>query len=214
VSDEAAGNLRRFVAGGGTLVVSFFSGVVDPFDHVRLGGYPGAFRELLGLRVEDFEPLAEGQRVNLRFAAGGRGRARTWSELITPLGAEVVASFDDGSLDGRPAVLRHRFGEGAAWYVGTAPGQASMERILRRAWTDAGVTPAAEAPEGVEAVRRVGAGGGLLFLLNHGREEVEVPVPCGGMELITGRELTADRLRLGARGVAIVREPSADAARA
>ena len=27
--------------------MSFFSGIVDGRDHIRLGGYPGAFRELL-----------------------------------------------------------------------------------------------------------------------------------------------------------------------
>jgi beta-galactosidase len=210
VSDEAADNLRAYVESGGTLVMSFFSGIVDPSDHVRLGGYPGAFAEVLGLRVEDFEPLAEGERVGLRFADGERARGRTWSELITPLGAEVIAAFEGGSLDGRPAVLRHELGRGAAWYLGTAPGRLATERILRRAWTEAGVTPAAEAPEGVEAVRRVTGSGGLLFLLNHGPGEVEVSVPSGGMELITGRPLTADRLVLGPREVAIVREPPAE----
>jgi beta-galactosidase len=197
VSDEAAENLRRFVAAGGTLLVSFFSGVVDPNDHVRLGGYPGAFRELLGLRVEDFEPLATEQRVGLRFAASGDGLARTWSERITPMGAEVVAKFEGGG----PAVLRHGFGRGVAWYVGTAPEPEAMRRVLAQAWTEAGVTAAAAVPDGVEAVRR----GDLLFLLNHGVEDVDVSVPSGCMELITGRALETDRLRLGPRDVAIVR---------
>jgi beta-galactosidase len=200
VSDEAAENLRRFVADGGALVVSFFSGVVDTNDHVRLGGYPGAFRELLGLRVEDFEPLAADQQVGLRFADGGDGGAHTWSEMITPLGAEVVATFDGGG----PAVLRHTFGQGVAWYVATAPDPEAMRRVLRWAWTEAGVSAAAVVPDGVEAVRR----GDLLFLLNHGVEAVDVSVPSGCMELITGRALETDRLRLGPRDVAIVAGPA------
>jgi len=197
VGDEAAANLRRFVADGGTLVVGFFSGLVDECDHVRLGGYPGAFRDLLGLRIEDFAPLAPDVEVSLRFAEGGDGRARAWSELITPLGAEVVAAFADGG----PAVLRNAFGRGVAWYVGTEPEPEAAARILRRACEEAGVAPAAAAPDGVEAVRR----GDLLFLLNHGVEGVDVPVPSGCMELITGRALESDRLRLGPRDVAIVR---------
>jgi beta-galactosidase len=197
VSDDAAENLRRYVADGGTLVVSFFSGIVDPSDHVRLGGYPGAFRDLLGLRVEDFEPLAGDQRVGLCFADGGDGAAGTWSELVTPLGAEVVATFDGGG----PAVLRNGYGRGVAWYVGTAPEQEAMRRILARVWSEAGVGAVAAMPDGVEAVRR----GDHLFLLNHGVEDVDVSVPSGCMELITGRALDADRLRLGPRDVAIVR---------
>jgi beta-galactosidase len=206
--DEAAANLRAFVERGGTLVMGFFSGIVDPSDHVRLGGYPAAFADLLGLTVEDFAPLAAGEELGLAFAGGEgfpNGTARTWSELISPHGAQVVASFVGGALDGRPAVLRHGFGGGAAWYVGTAPDGATLERILRLAWAEAGVAPAAEGmPDGVEAVRRATPGGELLFLLNHGADEVEAPVPAGGVELLSGRPVPDGRLRLAGRGVAIV----------
>ena len=199
VSDAAAENLRRYVAEGGTLVVSFFSGMVDPSDHVRLGGYPGALRDVLGLRVDDFEPLAAGQRVGLRFADGVDGSAHTWSEAITALGAEAVATSEGGG----PAVLRHSFGLGVALYVGTALEPAAMDRFLRRVWAEAGVLAVASVPHGVEAVRR----GGLLFLLNHGVEEVDVSVPSGCMELIAGRAVETGRLRLGPRDVAIVADP-------
>ena len=82
VSDSAAANLTRYVEAGGQLVCNFFSGIVDPNDAVRLGGYPGAFRQLLGVRVEEFYPLLEHQTVTL--ADGGTGRV--WTELLTPVG--------------------------------------------------------------------------------------------------------------------------------
>ena len=47
-----------YVEGGGTCVVTYFSGIVDENDHVRLGGYPGAFRELLGVRDRGVLPAA------------------------------------------------------------------------------------------------------------------------------------------------------------
>jgi beta-galactosidase len=40
LTDAGAESLRRFVAGGGVLVVSFGSGLVDAAGQVRLGGYP------------------------------------------------------------------------------------------------------------------------------------------------------------------------------
>src|SRR5439155_650823 len=39
VGDRAAAELVEFVHGGGTLVMSFFSAIVDPNEHIRLGGY-------------------------------------------------------------------------------------------------------------------------------------------------------------------------------
>ena len=96
VTDEGAESLRRFVAGGGVLVVSFGSGLVDGAGQVRLGGYPGALRDLLGIRVEEFFPLPDGETVPLTNGAHGR----TWSELMTVTGAGVLASYAAGP---RPA---------------------------------------------------------------------------------------------------------------
>src|SRR5690606_901411 len=53
--------LTAFVEGGGHLVTTYFSGVVDQDDHAWLGGYPGALRDLLGIRVEEFAPLLDGE---------------------------------------------------------------------------------------------------------------------------------------------------------
>src|SRR5690606_14813390 len=63
LDDAAAANLAGFVAAGGTLVVGPYSGIVDEHDHVRLGGYPGALRDLLGVRVTEFFPLDAGEQV-------------------------------------------------------------------------------------------------------------------------------------------------------
>jgi len=194
VGDGAAAGLARYVDAGGTLVMSFFSGIVDEFEHVRLGGYPAPFRELLGLRVEDFLPLPQGETVDL-VLGDRRGRGEIWSELVTPAGAETVARFSSGGLQGQPAVTRHRFGRGTAYYLATRPDGASMASILAEACRGAGVEAVASVPAGVEAVRRQGDDGSFLFLLNHADAGVEVPV--GGQ-----------RVSLGPRDVAVVRETS------
>jgi hypothetical protein len=61
VDDATAAKIEAYVAAGGTVVIGFFSGIVDANEHIRLGGYPAPFRKLLGLRVEEFAPMAEGE---------------------------------------------------------------------------------------------------------------------------------------------------------
>jgi beta-galactosidase len=91
--------------------------------------------------------------------------------------------------------------------VATAPDPATLAALLRRAWTEAGVEPAApDLPEGVEAVRRVTGDTRLLFVLNHRPEGVEVPLPAGGVDLLSGEAVAEGRLALPARGVAIIQE--------
>jgi beta-galactosidase len=206
VSDEAAENLAAYVEAGGTLVMSFFSGIVDPFEHIRLGGYPQPFKRLLGLEVVDWLPLADGDEIKLKFPDGTQSRGDLWSELVTLSGAKALASFASSTLDGHPAVTSHAFGKGRAIYIATRPDSTGMARILREAWTHAGVKPELEAPPGVSSVRRVGPRSSLLFLLNHRDVPVEVPVADPGVNLVDGAEVHRGLLRLGPRGVAVISE--------
>ena len=206
VGDEGAANLNEFVKAGGTLVMSFFSGIVDPFEHIRLGGYPEPFRRTLGLSVLDWLPLADGEEVKLDFSDGTQGRADLWSELIEPHGAEVVARFAGTRLEGRPAVTRHAVGSGLAVYIGTRLDQLAMARVIRSACGDAGVEPVMEAPAGVEVVRRHQARSSILFLLNHREVAVDVPITQAGTNLVDGTQVHAGLLKIGPFGAAVIRE--------
>jgi beta-galactosidase len=206
VSDEGAANLSNYVEAGGTLVMAFFSGIVDPAEHIRLGGYPQPFIKMLGLRVVDFNPLAIGEEVQVRFVNQPEARGDVWSELIEPDGAEVLARFSSSVLAGHPAVTQNSHGAGTAVYVGTRLDAITLARLLKSAWTRAGVTPVADVPAGVEAVRRLVPRSSLLFLLNHRDVAVEVPMAGAGVNLVDGRAVHPGLFSLGPRDVAVIRE--------
>ncbi|RAO29003.1 Beta-galactosidase [Micromonospora noduli] len=199
VRDADVDVLHRYVAAGGTAAVTYFSGIVDANDHIRLGGYPGAFRELLGVRTEEFFPLREGEQVQLDDGS----TADVWTEWVHPDGAEVLASYTDGPLPGVPALTRHRVGDGAAWYVGTRLDEQATDRLVARLLAEAGVRPTVSAPSGVEVVRRRDGDRTWLFAINH--TDTEVRLPAHGVELLTGGQC-AGELALPAGEVAVVRE--------
>ncbi len=202
VADAAAARLAAYVDGGGHAVVTYFSGIADKDNHIRLGGYPGAFRDLLGVRFEEFCPLPAGGTVRLSDGSVGS----VWSERGRVTTAKVVATYADGPAVGSPAITRASSGSGTAWYVGTRLDADSWQNVLRTAAQEAGVQPVVEAPAGLEAVRRVGADGtSWLFLLNH--LDAEVTVTATGTDLLTGHEVDG-RITVTAGGVAVVRERS------
>jgi len=188
VTDDSVQNIRRFVADGGSLLMSFFSGIVDGRDHIRLGGYPAPFRELLGLRIEDFVPMAAEEGNNLDAQDNGSFACRLWADLIHLEGAESLASYTDDFYAGTPAVTRNVFGEGAAYYLGTRPEERYTKSLLDRVYEEAGVRPTAEVPPGVDAVRRKTEDASFLFLLNHSQEAVEINLPGPGLDLLTRTE--------------------------
>ncbi len=202
VDDAFPAGLQRWVEAGGTALVTYFSGIVDLDDHVRLGGYPGAFRELLGVRTEEFHPLLEGDLVHLSDGS----TASVWTEHLHLDGAEAVASYVDGPLPGVPALTRRGVGAGAAWYAATRLDAAGTAALTRRLLDEAGVAPASPTRPGVEVVRRQGDDGTTyLFVLNHTGETAHLPVR--GTELLSGRDVGAS-LAVPPGGVAVVREPA------
>ncbi|GAA1525714.1 beta-galactosidase [Kribbella lupini] len=194
VSAEAAASIARYVEGGGHVLVTYFSGIVNEDAQVWLGGYPGAFAELLGVRVEEFHPVAE-----VELASGARGRV--WSEDVQLTGAEVIDRYAGGVLDGSPAVTRNFSGDGVAWYVSTQLEDDAYRALLEQAMRGAGIE-LPDLPDGVELVRRQADGTTWTFLINHG--DAEAVVPASGRELLSGADVSG-RLVLPAGGQAVVR---------
>ncbi len=195
ISDADAKNVASRVASGASVLIGPYSGIVDERDHVRLGGYPGAFADLLGVRIEEFFPLLPDEHAEL----SGGGTGRVWRELGRATTAEVIESYVDGPVAGSPAVTRN----GTAWYVGTRLDEPDLDRLIRQVCAAARVEPTVpHAPAGLEAVRRAHPDGtGFLFLINHGDRDARVPV--AGTEMLTGEALDGE-LTVPAGGIAVV----------
>jgi beta-galactosidase len=190
VSDAGAENVRHYAERGGTVLITFFSGIVDPTDRVRLGGYPAPWCDLLGLRVQELAPLPDGRTVRLERldATGGdgtgaagtsaAGTGRLWQDLIDLHGATPLLTFSEGYLAGEAAATRHTHGQGAAFYLGTLPDRATLSRLAGR---QAGLTLRTGLPRGAEAVRR----GEYLFLISHLDQPVEIELGSACVDRLT-----------------------------
>jgi beta-galactosidase len=205
VTDDSVENIRRYVSDGGTLLMSFFSGIVDGRDHIRLDGYPAPFMELLGLRIEDFVPMAAKERNRLQTHNGGSYACDLWTDLIHLEGAESLASYTEDFYAGTPAVTRNVFGQGVAYYLGTRPEERYTKSLLQRVYEEAGVRPTANVPSGVDAVRRRTEDASFLFLLNHNQKVEEIRLPNPGRDLLTAKEHDS-KLILDPLEVAILQE--------
>ena len=201
--------LNDWIAAGGTALVTFSSGTVDEMDRVWTGGYTGPFREALGIRIEEFAPLAVGASVTL--SDGTRGTL--WSERSRVTTAKIVSSFADGPSAGDPAVTCNAWGDGEAWYTATQLDAASYRALIGELARRADVRPAAAVTSAdglVDVVRRVGSDASYLFVINHG--STDAAVTASGSELITGQPATGT-VTVPAGAVRVIREPISPSAR-
>lgn len=178
VADERiAADLEAAVAGGSHLVLGVRSGFKGPSNLVTTLPLPGVLRSLAGAGVASWEGLPPGIAFGLRGDApwpdGLTGTV--WAEALAPdAGTEVVLTWGEGRLDGRPAVTTRAHGAGRVTVVGAHPSVPLALRLLEPALDAAGIARLASAseplPDGVLAGRR----GAMVVALSFRADDVEV----------------------------------------
>jgi beta-galactosidase len=102
--------LREYVAGGGTLVLGFGSGLTDECARTT----PGSLDDLIGARLRSSTPLLPDERLPLdELEPADAGRF--WLDELELAGAVALLA----TTDGRPVVTEHRYGDGRVRYVAT-----------------------------------------------------------------------------------------------
>ena len=184
LSEETTRRVRDYVAGGGRLIVTYYTGISDERDHVWPGGYPGSIRDVVGVRVEEFAPLGDdwpGVPDHLDLDNGTS--AHDIADVIGSIGenATVLASFRDNpwtGMDGRPAIVANTYGEGRTVYVGARLGRDGIARSLPAILGSLGVDTADTSTADLLRVERVdeATGAGFTFLFNRTHGTVRTTV--------------------------------------
>lgn len=192
VDEVIADKLRRYVADGGTLVMTAGSALVDITGKLPVDGNPVYLQDLFGVRMGGFE---ESAALNELSRAGARGNEvlLDWGDgvamkleseridLVNPAAAEVVAKFTGFDRD-YPAVTVNTYGKGRAVYVAMPVRGDVVNRLLDRFIADGLVDAGPEVPSGVMA-RYIDEN--HLLLLNNTGEAKRIPLPLRGKSLLT-----------------------------
>ena len=198
VPDPLRRKVTAYVEQGGHFVTTYWSGITDENCHVHLGGYPGAFRDLLGIRVEEFAPIASPVQLD----DGTEGSI--WSEPIDIVGdnVEVLRKYTTGMFPGGPAVTRRSVKNGSATYVSTKLSSEGLGSLLPTLLEKSGVK--SSLPEllrgKVEQVFRVDRKCRWEFLINRTDGELSLQDARGRLVVSTAG---AGPNRLSGRGVAV-----------
>ncbi|HTV10502.1 MAG TPA: beta-galactosidase [Acidimicrobiales bacterium] len=208
LSEEQGVRLASYVERGGTVVTSFWSGIVDEHDAVRLGPYGGPLRVIMGCDVLEICPLPPSEPVQLQWEDGHVSAASYWADIATESGGRVLAYVADGPWSGRPLVFETTYGKGRSYYLGTKLDASGLSWIYEqvpalRAWHGFGTTG-----QGVERVVRASSSRTYEFLINYAPQRRTVQVAPGGFDIL-GQAEVGERVTLPPAGVAIIRRPGA-----
>jgi beta-galactosidase len=171
-----AERLLAYVSAGGTLLLTYLSGIVDETNVVFRGGWPGCgLRAAAGIWAEEIDALPPDSRQRIVAKGGnalglaGEHPVREYCERIHPEGATVLATFESDFYAGQPALTVNRHGSGRVYYLAARPaGESFHDGFARGLVRELKLARAldAELPEGVTLQQRSGGGRSFLFLHN------------------------------------------------
>ena len=183
LTDDFAKKLCDFAQNGGTVVVTYWTGVVDESDLCRLGDTPYGLTGLLGLRRTEIDGMYDGETRRCTPVSGctlPEAQASILCEVAVPNDtdpAEPLSVYAEDYFAQHPAAAVHKYGAGRAYYFASRFDEDFYRSFYRDAAKELGLMPAWQQPlpAGVLAVKR----GSYVFVQNC----TEQPVTVGESEL-------------------------------
>ena len=187
LTDAFAKKLCDFAQSGGTIVVTYWTGVVDESDLCRLGDTPYGLTELLGLRRTEIDGMYDGETRRCTPVDGctlPETQASILCEVAVPNDndpAKPLCVYAEDYFARHPAAAVHKYGAGRAYYLASRFDEDFYRAFYRDAAKELGLTPAwpQPLPAGVLAVKR----GDFVFVQNCTEQPVTVgerELPCYG----------------------------------
>ena len=177
--------LRAYAENGGTLVVTYWTGLVDGTDKCFLGGTPYGLMEAAGLRTTEIDALYDWEENHGISEPGnhleisGTYTCKNLCELVKVSDAEVLMRYGDDFYAGAPVVTHKAYGKGHVYYVGADMEQAFYSDFYGKAAKEAGIqAPLGFVPAEVSVTLRENQENEYLFIQNYARETKAVPVPA------------------------------------
>ena len=203
VSDDVVSKLEQWVEAGGVLVLSSQAGAKDLFGKFRTVREPGALGRLAGVEIAATAGgsamtgtmilgLADepNEKFGVEFVASkARFVSTDHMDEIKLAGAQPVASYRGGLLNGTPAITRNAWGKGTVIFVGTDSSDFGFhEELAKVASQLAGLKAPFDAPQGVFlSMLTLKNGGDCVFAMNFTGLSQKMEIGHYSLDLLSGK---------------------------
>ena len=209
-----ADRLKQFVEAGGTVVMTYWSAVVDESDLCFLGGVPGdGLRELFGVWEEESQTYLPGESVGITMAKDnalslkGPYTAADTCSVIHAEGSTVLASYASDYFEGQPALTVNQHGKGKAYYVAARADRTFLQDFYAALARDEGLTNCLDVdiPSGVSVQARSDGDQDYIFVMNFNEEPKQIELNSAYVDLLTEQTVDAT-VTLERYGVMVLRK--------
>ena len=109
--------IEEYVKGGGCVVTTYASAMVNENCLAYLGGWPAnELKDVFGVWNEEISCMADDEKVKVSYN-GKQYDAVDYCEVIHETKAEVLGRYEEDYFKGMPAVCKNQYGDGQAYYI-------------------------------------------------------------------------------------------------
>lgn len=209
IKENVVERLEQFVGQGGTLIITYMSGMVDENDKCVFGAYPGKLRKLTGIWVEETDALypdeenqmvvENSESVNSIYKCG------FLCDQIHLETAEALAVYGKDFYQGKPCLTKNDYQKGSVYYFGTCPEIRFLKHFMKKICEQQNVYPYFRIDGCGEICVREGERGKTIFLINHQEEDMVVHLDKDKYWDILNEEQVEDMLIVGGRNVVVLK---------
>lgn len=202
LTEDAADQLKQFVADGGTVIFGCRTGYKDIDGHCPMRAMPGPVADLCGATVEEFSRL--GTHDAPMVLSNGLHAIR-FMEALLPTSAETLLTYGVGHCAGKPALVRNSWGKGYAYLYGSVFEEPICDWLIEHLGQLESASALGQLPSEVEYAMRIGRHGErFVFLLNYSDQNQPIRLHVGAVDLLTN-ERVHGCLELEPYGVRVLR---------
>ncbi len=198
--------LKDYVANGGTVLATFLSSVKNKDNTGYKESLPAGLTDLFGVTVEEVEPVFDINKTNLRLKLEDQElivQDVMWSELLSGR-AKMIGTYCEDYKDGCGVISENLYGQGRAYYLGTALDQTAMSQLFTYITNKCNILPnAIRSDKKLEVVKRYLDGKEVYFLFNFEGSEIAVSGLKGFIDYLTGESIP-DEIMIEKNGTLIV----------
>ncbi len=186
--------LRSFVENGGTLVGTYWSGLVNENDLCFESFAPNGLQDVFGLYSEEIDALYPHQENAMTMLqTGARYKLRDLCDVVQISTAQVLGTYESDYYAGMPALTCNYFGKGMAYYLCARAEKAFYCDLYADIADEIGLERALDGailPQNVTATLRKGEGYDIAVVQNFNNAPASVCLENPAMDLETGETTT------------------------
>jgi len=197
--------LKIWIEAGGTWIVGPFSDIrtmqATKYKHSPFG----ILEDWAGVYCK-YQIPGKPRDFHMKWTNGRESYGSIWYDGFELRGAEALAVYTEGPLEGLAAITRKKMGKGQVILLGTLPQADDIKELLVTVCAEVGITPVVKASENLLVVPRYGkAGTGLIV--------VELENKAGAIEfdkvysnILTGEQCQPQQLEVKPYEIMVLKE--------